>query len=76
MTKGAGIPELVRFMENFHDYKIVVYEGLSCDNIMFEGRVESSKRLNLLYYDVQQYYHVISNLTGAMERRYLCKACN
>jgi hypothetical protein len=76
LTNGAGIPELVRFQEHFHKYKIVMYQGLSCDNIMFEGRVQSSKRLNLLYDDVHQHYHVITNLTGAMARRYVRKACN
>jgi len=43
---------------------------------MFEGRVESAKRLNLLDDDVERHYHVITNLTGAMARRYVCKACN
>jgi len=54
----------------------VVYQGLSCDNIIFEGRVESAKPLNLLYDDVERHYRVITNLTGAMARRYICKACN
>ena len=76
LSGGAGIPELARFQEHFREYKIVVYQGLSCDNIMFEGRVESSKRLNLLYDDVERHYHVITNLTGAMGRRNVCKACN
>jgi hypothetical protein len=76
LSKGAGIPELARFQEYFCDYKIVVYRGPNCDNIMFEGTVESPKRLNLLYDDVQRHYHVITSLTGAMARRYVCKACN
>ena len=76
LTHCAGIPELVRFQEYFHEYKIVVYQCLSCDNIMFEGRIESSKRINLLYDDVDRLYHVITNLTGAMAKRYVCKACN
>jgi len=33
------IPELARFQEHFREYKIVVYQGLRCDNTMFEGRV-------------------------------------
>ena len=57
-------------------YNIVLYQGLSCDNIMFEGRVESAKRLNLLYDDVERHYHVITNLTDAKVSRYICKACN
>jgi len=43
---------------------------------MFEGRVESAKRLNLLYDDVERHYHVITNLTGAKARLYICIACN
>jgi len=58
------------------EYKIVVYEGVSCDNIMFEGYVESNKRLNLLYDDVDRHSHVITNLTGSMAKKYVCKACN
>ena len=54
----------------------MVYQRLSCDNIMFEGRVESAKRHNLLYDDVERHHHVITNLTGAVARRYICKACN
>ena len=50
--------------------------GLSCENIMFEGRVVSAKRLSLLYDDVERHYHVITKLTGAMETQYACKACN
>ena len=42
---------------------------------MLEGRVESVERLNLLYYEVTRHYHVIGNLTAAMARRYVCKAC-
>jgi hypothetical protein len=76
LSKGAGIPELARLQEYFCEYKIIVYRGLNCDNIMLEGTVESPKRLNLLYDDVQKHYHVMTSLTGAMARRYVCKACN
>jgi hypothetical protein len=76
LSNGAGLPELGRFQEHFHDYKIVVYSGLNCDSIMFEGQVESSKSLNLLYDDVTRHYHVIGSLTGAMAKEYACKACN
>ena len=48
LTNGGEIPELVRFQEQFGDYKIVVYDDLHCDNIIFEGQTESSKRINLL----------------------------
>ena len=66
LTNGTGLPELAKFHKHFREYTIVVYEGLSCDNIMFEGHVDSNKRLNLLYDDVDRHYHLITDLTGAM----------
>jgi len=38
---------------------------------MFEGQVDSSKHLNLLYDEVERHYHVIAKLTGAMTKRYI-----
>jgi hypothetical protein len=78
LDNGGEIPELIRFQEHFSDYKIVVYTGLYCDSIMFEGGEGQSlqKRLNLLYDDVTRHYHVIANRTGAMAKRYVCTACN
>jgi len=43
---------------------------------MFEGRVESVKHVNIIYDDVERHYHVITNLTVAMAKKYVCKACN
>ena len=40
LTNGGRITELVRFQENFGDYKRVVYDSLYCDNIIFEGQTE------------------------------------
>jgi len=53
-----------------------VFQGLGCDDIMYEGQVEFSKHLNLLYDDVVRYYHVITNFTGLMAKKYVCKACH
>jgi hypothetical protein len=76
LSNGAGLPELSRFQDIFHNYKIVVYVGLNCDSILFEGQVEASKRLNLLYDGVTRHYHVIASQTGAMAKQNVCKACN
>jgi ABC-type lipopolysaccharide export system ATPase subunit len=35
----------------------------------------SQKRINLVYDDVNRYFHVINNLTGAMARGYVCRGC-
>ena len=53
-----------------------MYQGLGCDDILYEGQVDSSKHLNLLYDDVERHYHVVTNLTGAMAKRYVRKACH
>ena len=76
LANGAGIPELVRFQEHFRQYKIVVYRGVSCEDIMFEGQVDSPKGLNILYVAVERHYHVITNLTGAVVEKYVCKGCS
>jgi len=76
LTNGAGIPEIIRFQEHFHEYKIVVYDCLQCDSILFERQVESPERINLLYDDIYRHYQVITNFTGAMAKRYVCRACN
>ena len=74
--KGGGIAELTRFQEHFHEYKIVVYSGLNCDGIMYQGHVESEKCVNLLFDAVIHHYHFIASLTGAMAKRYICEGCN
>jgi len=66
----------MRFQEHSKEYKIVVFGGLNCEDIYFDGLVESEKRINLVYDDVKRHYHVINNLTGVMARRYICKGCN
>ena len=43
---------------------------------MFDGQVQTEKRINLLYDDVARHYHVIVNITGAMAKPYGCEACN
>jgi hypothetical protein len=63
LDNGGGIPELIRFQKHFKEYRIVVYEGLNCDQIIFYGQNEAPKRLNLLFDDVTRHYHVINNLT-------------
>ena len=76
LKNGGGIPELTRFQEHFREYKIVVYSGLNCDSIMYQGHVESEKRINLLFDEMTRHYHFIANLIGAMAKRYICEGCN
>jgi hypothetical protein len=74
LENGGGIPEHERFQDHFDQYKIVVYTGLNCDSIIFEGQVETSERINLLY-DTTRHYHEIGSLTDAMAKRFVCMAC-
>ena len=55
LQNGGGIPEIQRFQEHFSEYKTVVYGGLNCEDIIFEGNVTSEKRVNLLYDDVTRH---------------------
>jgi len=54
----------------------VVFAGLNCDSVMFQGQVESCKRVNLMLDEVTQHYHVIANLIGVMAKFYVCEAWN
>jgi len=76
LSRGGGVPELMRLQEHFKEYRIVVFGGLNCEDVYFDGQVETEKRINLVYDDVKRHYHVINNLKGAMPRRYICKGCN
>jgi hypothetical protein len=40
LRNGGGITELEKFQEYLTDYKIVVYGGLNCEDIIFAGRVD------------------------------------
>jgi len=70
LSKGGRIPERQAFQRHLSQYRIVVYSGLRCDNIMFDGQVATSQRMNLLYDG--EHYHVITKLTAAMAKRYMC----
>jgi len=61
LSRGGGVPDLMRFQEYFKEYRIVVFRGLNCADIYFDGKVESEKRINLVYDDVKGHYHVIKS---------------
>jgi hypothetical protein len=42
-SNGGGISELMKFQEHFKEYRIVVFRGLDCNDIMFDGQVDSEK---------------------------------
>ena len=49
LTNGGGIRELTRFQEYYKEYRIIVYGGLNCEDMIFDGVNESEKRIYLLY---------------------------
>jgi len=66
--QGGSIRELTQFQEYFKEYRIVVFSGLNCEDIIFDGQVQSEKRINLLYDETERHYHVICNITAAMAK--------
>jgi len=73
LTNDGEIPELLKFQGHFKEYRIIVFGGLNCEYIVFDGQVESEKRINLLHDDVTHHYHGITSVTGAHSRQYFCK---
>jgi hypothetical protein len=65
LKDGGGVPELLNFQEHSKEYRIVVYVGVNCKDIVFDGQVESEKRLDLLYDDVM-----------SLSRDYQCNGCD
>ena len=74
LTNGGGFKELAQFQNYLSDYKIIVYDGLSPDRVLFSGNSLSNKKLYLLY--DSGHYNVITNLEGAIAKRYICNACD
>jgi len=39
----------MKFQEHFKEYRIVVFGGLNCNDIVLDGQEESEKRINMFY---------------------------
>lgn len=73
--EGCGIPELREFQKHLFDYKITVYKyDTKGREVIFEGDVESNKKINLLYHN--NHFNVISSLTAAFCCDYYCEDCH
>ena len=68
LSNGGGFYELQQFQQYLSDYKIIVW--LYPDRVMFSGNSLSAKKLYLLYDRDFEHYNVITNLKGAMAKRY------
>jgi len=69
-----GLEELQQFQDYLSDYKIVVFDGLSPDRLIFSGNSHSAKKLYLLYYSNSRHYNVITKIKAAMTKKYICNA--
>ena len=49
LSNGGGFEELRQFQDHLSDYKIIVFDGLNPDRVMFSGNSRSAKKLHLLY---------------------------
>ena len=76
LSNGGSLQERAQFQECLSDYKIVVFSGLSPDNIIFTGNSVSSKKLYLQYNADTKHYSVITNVKAAMAKKYICNACD
>ena len=73
---NGGLEELQQFQDYVSDYKIVLFDGLSHDRLIFSGNSHSAKKLYLLYESDNGHYNVITNIKAAMAKRYICNACD
>ena len=76
LSSGGGFEELQQFQQYLSDYKIIVFDGLYPDRVMFSGNSISAKKLYLLYNRDSGHYNVITNLKGAIAKRYICNVCD
>ena len=74
LTNGGGFKELEQFQNYLSDNENILYHGLKPDRVLFSGNSLSNKKLYLLY--DSGHYNVITNLKGAMAKKYICNACN
>jgi len=45
LTECGGIPQLIKFQEHFRQYRITVYQGMACEDVIFEGQVTPPRKL-------------------------------
>jgi hypothetical protein len=76
LSNGGGLEKLQQFQEYLSDYKIIVYDGLSPDRLIFSGNSLSDMKLYLLYVSDLGHYNVITNIKATMAKRYVCNACD
>ena len=76
LSNGGDLEELQQFQDYLSDYKIVVFDCLSLDRLIFSGNSHSAKKLYLLYDSDNGHYNVITNIKAAMAKKYICNTCD
>jgi len=76
LMNGGGLNELEQFQNYPSDYRIIVYDCLSPDRVIFSGNSLWNKKLYLLYDTDSGLYNVITILNVTMAKRYICNACD
>jgi hypothetical protein len=76
LSNGGGLEEYQQVQEYLSDYKIIVYDRLSPDRLIFSGNSLSDKKLHLLYDSGSGHYNLITNIKAAMAKMYGCNACD
>jgi len=76
LANGGVFQERWQFQEHLSDYKIIVFDGLNTDRVMFSGNSLSTKKLYLLYDRDIRHCGVITNLKGVMAKKYICNGCD
>ena len=76
LSNGGGFEEIRPFQDHLCDYHIIVFHGLNPDRVMFSGNSRSANKLHLLCHRDNDHYNVITNLKGAMGKRYISSECD
>jgi hypothetical protein len=71
LSNGGGLEELQQFQEYLSEYKIIVYDGLSPDRLIFIVNSLSDEKLYLLYDSDSGHYNLITNIKAAMAKKYV-----
>lgn len=66
LSNRRGLEELQQFQEHLSRYKIIVFDGLNPDRLIFSGNTLSAKKLYLPYHSDSGHYNVIKNIKAAM----------
>jgi len=76
LSNGGDFEGLRQFQQYISDYKIIVFDGLYPDRVMFSGNSLSAKKLYLLYDRDSGHYNIITYLKGSMAKRYISNGCD